>query len=98
LFGNVLQSDDQTGFKGPDGMKFGLDGRLYCTVYGQRNVTVLDKTGKVAERLSLDGPCPTNLAFARSGKKILVTEVSKGQVESIDVPCDGLPLFYPKTS
>jgi hypothetical protein len=27
-----------------------------------------------------------------------VTEVSKGQVESIDVPCDGVPLFYPKTT
>ena len=98
LFGNVLQPDNQTGFKGPDGMKFGLDGRLYCTVYGQQNVTVLDNTGQVAERLGLAGPCPTNLAFARSGKRILVTEVSKGQVEFLDVPCDGLQLFYPKTS
>jgi gluconolactonase len=98
LFGNVLQPDTQAGFKGPDGMKFGLDGRLYCTVYGQQNVTVLDKSGKVAERLMLNGPCPTNLAFARSGKRILVTEVSKGQVEVLDVPCDGLQLFYPKTS
>ena len=98
LFGNVMQPDNQTGFKGPDGMKFGLDGRLYCTVYGQQNVTILDKTGKVAERLRLAGPCPTNLAFARSGKRILVTEVSKGQIEFLDVPCDGLQLFYPKTS
>lgn len=98
LFGNVLQPDNQTGFKGPDGMKFGLDGRLYCTVYGQQNVTVLDNTGKVAERLVLEGTCPTNLAFARNGKRILVTEVSKGQVEVLDVPCDGLQLFYPKTS
>ncbi len=98
LFGNVLQPDNQTGFKGPDGMKFGLDGRLYCTVYGQQNVTVLDSTGKVAERLALEGTCPTNLAFARSGKRILVTEVSKGQVEILNVPCDGLQLFYPKTS
>ena len=98
LFGNVLQPDNQTGFKGPDGMKFGLDGRLYCTVYGQQNVTVLDSTGKVAERLPLEGTCPTNLAFARSGKRILVTEVSKGQVELLNVPCDGLQLFYPKTS
>ena len=98
LFGNVLQPDNQAGFKGPDGMKFGLDGRLYCTVYGQQNVTVLDKSGKVAERLKLDGPCPTNLAFGRSGKRILVTEVSKGQVEHLDVPCDGLQLFYPKTN
>jgi gluconolactonase len=98
LFGNVLQPDDQPGFKGPDGMKFGLDGRLYCTVYGQQNVTVLAADGTVADRLRLDGPCPTNLAFARQGRKILVTEVSKGQVESLDAPCDGMALFYPKTS
>jgi gluconolactonase len=98
LFGNVLQKDKQTGFKGPDGMKFGVDGRLYCTVYGQQNVTVLKANGKVAERLPLDGPCPTNLAFSRDGKKILVTEVSKGQVEQLDAPCAGLELFYPKTS
>ena len=97
LFGNVVQPDDQTGFKGPDGMKFGTDGRLYCSVYGQQNVTVLDPRGNVAERMQLDGPCPTNLCFARSGKKILVTEVSKGQVEWLDVPCDGAAQFYPKT-
>ena len=95
MFGNVLQPDEQPGFKGPDGMKFGADGRLYCAVYGQKNVTVLDTGGNVAERLPLDGPCPTNLCFARSGKKILVTEVSKGQVEWLDVPCEGAPLFYP---
>jgi gluconolactonase len=97
VFGNVLQPDDQGGFKGPDGMKFGTDGRLYCTVYAQGNVTVLDRSGKVAERLPLDGQCPTNLCFARGGKRILVTEVSKGQVEWLDVPCDGAPLFYPNT-
>ena len=95
LFGNVIQPDEQPGFKGPDGMKFGADGRLYCVVYGQKNVTVLDASGNVAERLPLDGACPTNLCFARSGKKILVTEVSKGQVEWLDVPCEGAPLFYP---
>ena len=98
LFGNVLQKDKQTGFKGPDGMKFGVDGRLYCTVYGQKNVTVLNKNGKVADRIPLDGPCPTNLAFSRDGTKILVTEVSKGQVERLEAPCRGLELFYPKTS
>ncbi len=98
LFGNVLQKDKQTGFKGPDGMKFGVDGRLYCTVYGQKNVTVLNKNGKVADRIPLDGPCPTNLAFSRDGTMILVTEVSKGQVEQLEAPCRGLELFYPKTS
>ena len=96
LFGNVLQPDDQTGFKGPDGMKFGTDGRLYCTVYGQRNVTVLDRNGAVANRLMLDGSCPTNLCFSQDEKSILVTEVAKGQVEKLTSPCAGLPLYYPK--
>ena len=95
MFGNVLQPDDQEGFKGPDGMKFGMDGRLYCTVYGQQNVTVLNTDGSVAERLMLDGPCPTNLCFSLDGKSILVTEVSKGQVEKLPAPCAGLPLHYP---
>jgi gluconolactonase len=98
VFGNVLQQDKQTGFKGPDGMKFGTDGQLYCTVYGQKNVTVVGKNGTVVRRLPLDGDCPTNLAFSRDGKKILVTEVSKGQVEQFDAPCAGLELYYPMTS
>jgi gluconolactonase len=96
MFGNVLQPDDQDGFKGPDGMKFGADGRLYCTVYGQKNVTVLDEAGSVADRLPLDGPCPTNCAFALTGAVLLVTEVGKGQVEAISTPCGGLPLHRPK--
>ncbi|WP_119387946.1 SMP-30/gluconolactonase/LRE family protein [Taklimakanibacter lacteus] len=97
VFGNVLQPDDRPDFKGPDGMKFGMDGRLYCTVYNQKNVTVLDRDGQVAERLPLDGAQPTNLAFSRDGKRMLVTEVSKGQVECIDASCAGFPLYYPKT-
>ena len=96
LFGNVLQPDELTGFKGPDGMKFGTDGRLYCVVYGQQNVTVLDRDGKAAERLPLDGPCPTNCAFALTSTTLLVTEVSKGQIEALPVPCAGLPLHLPK--
>ena len=97
VFGNVLQPDERPVFRGPDGMKFGTDGRLYCTVYNQQNVTVLDQSGAVAERLMLDGTCPTNLAFARNQNRILVTEVSKGQVEWLDVPCLGQPLHYPST-
>jgi gluconolactonase len=98
VFGNVLQADDRPGFKGPDGMKFGVDGRLYCTVYGQQNVTVLDSSGAVADRLKLDGENPTNIAFSADGKRLLVTEVSKGQVEALPAPCWGLALYYPKTS
>ncbi len=95
-FGNVLQLDDRDDFIGPDGMKFGADGRLYCTVYNQRNITVLDRNGGVAERLPLDGACPTNCAFALDGTTLRVTEVGKGQVEAVPVPCGGLPLHYPK--
>lgn len=95
LFGNVLQPDDNPDFKGPDGMAFGADGRLYCTVYNQKNVTVLDTEGSVAERLALAGPQPTNCAFALEGKSLLVTEVGIGQVERLDVPCGGLALHCP---
>ena len=96
VFGNVLQPFEGDDFRGPDGMAFGTDGRLYCTVYGQQNVTVLDSKGNVAERLPLDGPNPTNCAFTLIGHKLRVTEVGKGQVEELDVPCDGLPLHQPK--
>jgi gluconolactonase len=95
LFGNVLQPHSNTDFTGPDGMAFGTDGRLYCTVYNQKNVTVLDRGGAVAERLILDGPAPTNCAFTLGGRKLRVTEVGKGQVEELDAPCDGLPLHMP---
>ena len=96
LFGNVLQLDDRPVFGGPDGMKFGADGRLYCTVYNQRNVTVLDADGKVSERLTLNGEAPTNCAFSLAGKHLLVTEVSRGQVEMLPVPCAGLTLHAPR--
>ena len=96
VFGNVLQPGDTLNFQGPDGMAFGTDNRLYCTVYGQQNVTVLEEDGRVAERLALAGPCPTNCAFALSGNRLLVTEVGLGQIEELDVPCDGLPLHYPR--
>jgi len=96
VYGNVLQTDDRPVFKGPDGMKFGRDGRLYCTVYNQANVTVLDLDGTLAERLALDGSQPTNLAFSHDGTQLLVTEVAKGQVEALPAPCAGLPLHYPK--
>jgi gluconolactonase len=95
VFGNVLQPHSNTDFTGPDGMAFGTDGRLYCTVYNQKNVTVLGRDGAVAERLMLDGPAPTNCAFTLEGRKLRVTEVGKGQVEELDVPCDGVPLHMP---
>ena len=59
-------------------MTFGTDGHLYCTIYGQANVSVLDPTGAVVERLPLDGPNPTNCAFAQTGATPYVTEVGLG--------------------
>lgn len=96
LFGNVLQPDDRPVFRGPDGMKFGADGRLYCTVYNQGNVTVLGHDGQVADRLMLDGDQPTNCAFSVDGTTLFVTEVSKGQVEALPAPCAGLTLHAPR--
>ncbi len=96
VFGNVLQPFEGDDFRGPDGMCWGDDGRLYCTVYGQRNVTVLSADGSVAERLPLDGENPTNCAFALTGRELLVTEVERGRVERIATSCGGLPLHYPK--
>lgn len=96
LFANVLQPGGGPGFQGPDGMKFGADGRLYCVVYGQGNVSVVDPSGSVAERLPLHGPNPTNCAFAPAGRTLYVTEVGIGHVESLPVPCDGLPLHRPR--
>jgi gluconolactonase len=95
VFGNVLQPFEGDDFRGPDGMCWGDDGRLYCTVYGQRNVAVLNKDGSLAERLPLDGENPTNCAFALSGKTLLVTEVERGRVEELGTLCGGLPLHYP---
>jgi gluconolactonase len=96
VFGNVLQPFEGDDFRGPDGMCWGDDGRLYCTVYGQRNVTVLNKDGSLAERRPLDGENPTNCAFALSGKTLLVTEVERGRVEELATSCGGLPLHYPR--
>ena len=52
--------------------------------------------GEVVDRLILDGPQPANCAFALEGRKLRVTEAGKGQVEEIDMACDGLPLHLPK--
>jgi gluconolactonase len=75
-------------------MAFGVDGRLYVAVFGQRDVTVLDRSGSVAERIETAGKLPTNIAFALPGRqRIHVTEYEFGQIEVFDVPCDGLALW-----
>lgn len=99
IFGNVIRPDAPAGWKGPDGMAFSNDGRLYVAVFGQEDVTVLGKDGAVVERLGTSGKLPTNLAFALPGRrKFYVTEYEHGQMEIFDVPTDGLPLWTGKNS
>lgn len=100
LFGNVIRPDAPPGWKGPDGMAFSTDGRLYVAVFGQRDLTVLGTKGEVVERIPTAGKLPTNVAFALPGRKrIHVTEYEFGQLEGFDVATDGLPLWTgPKAS
>ena len=90
LFGNVIERFDPAELKGPDGMKFGADGNLYVCVFGQGDVTVLGRDGKVLRRIKVEGSLPTNLAFGHEGeKKIYVTEVETGSVQVFDVDTSG---------
>ena len=90
LFGNVIERFDPAELKGPDGMKFGADGNLYACVFGQGDVTVLGRDGKVLRRIRVEGSMPTNLAFGHAGeRKIYVTEVETGSVQVYDVDTAG---------
>jgi len=93
-FGNVIRPDAPPGWKGPDGMAFSTDGLLYVAVFGQKDVTVLGGRGEVVERISTAGKLPTNVAFALPGRKRLhITEYEFGQMETVGVSTDGLPLW-----
>ena len=95
LFGNVLDpADTDEGFLGPDGIAFSEDGRLWVAVFGQRNVTVLDRDGAAEQRLQLVGSGATNVAFGPPGqRRIYVTDDDLGQIEAYDVGVDGLALY-----
>lgn len=95
-FGNCLEPYGPAAPVGPDGMKFGKDGRLYCTVYGRSCVAVFDPDGSVVDRIATRGSKPTNIAFRPGSTEALVTEVALAQVEIIATPTEGLPLFYPR--
>jgi gluconolactonase len=93
-FGNVNDPNKPVLFKGPDGMAFDVNGKLYVAVYAQADVTVLGKDGKVLERISTPGNLPTNVCFGLHGqKKIYVTEYELGRLECYDVDAEGLPLW-----
>ena len=92
-FANVLSADWKGGFRGPDGMAFSNDGRLWCTVFGELAVVVLDFLGSVNTRLKTEGPLPTNIAFGSRGEhRLYVTEQRLGQIEAYDVDAEGFPV------
>ena len=94
MFGNVWNESKYPTLRGPDGMAFGTDGKLFVAVYGQGDVTVLGTDGKVVERLRTQGGLPTNVAFGLPGlKKLYVTEYQLGQLEVFPVETDGLTLW-----
>jgi sugar lactone lactonase YvrE len=75
-------------------MAFDEHGFLYVAVFGQGDVTVLRRDGKVAKRIATQGMLPTNLAFALPGScSIYVTEYQHAQIEVFPVECDGLRLW-----
>ena len=94
LFANVLDPAwIGEGMRGPDGMAFSEDGRLWCTVFGQGDVTVLGPDGAVLERIAVQGAAPSNIAFGPKGEgRIYVVEDEHGQMETFDVGVDGLAL------
>lgn len=94
LYGNVIQPNAPSGWKGPDGMAFDEEGLLYVAVFGQGDVTVLGRDGDVKWRMQTQGSLPTNVAFALPGKRaIFITEYENAQVEMFSVNCDGLKLW-----
>ena len=94
-FGSVYDPDwVGEGLRGPDGMAFSTDGRLWCTVFGQGDVTILGPEGERIGSIPLAGKSPTNVAFGLGGeRRIYVVEDELGQMTVHDVDAEGLALY-----
>lgn len=91
---NVREAEfPEPGMRGPDGMAFSEDGRLWVAVFRQGDITVLLPDGSVERRIPLAGRSPTNVAFGPPGDtRIYITETETNTLESREVGVSGLPL------
>jgi gluconolactonase len=95
IFAHVLQSPAADQLKGPCGIAFDRSGILYCAIYGQGEISLVDQCGKLIGHIRTNGMRPGNIAFAPDGKYALITEQDHGAIERIPVPRPGLPLQMP---
>ena len=82
-FGNVFDPDwHDSALRGPDGMEFEQNCRLFVAVFGQKEVPVFDHDGTDVEHIQLLGKGPTNVAFGPAGQpRIYVGEYEHGRIE-----------------
>ncbi|MBB4567358.1 SMP-30/gluconolactonase/LRE family protein [Rhizobium leucaenae] len=95
LFAQVMQTPAVKALRGPAGMAFDRNGMLYCAIYGQGEICLVDPGGKITGRIRTNGARPGNIAFTLDGKYALITEQENGVLERIAAPRPGLPLHMP---
>ena len=96
VFAQALRSPTTDSLQGPAGMAFNAAGILYCAIYGQGDISLIDGTGKIAGRIPTNGRLPADIAFTPDGKYALIAEQEHGAIEKIPVPRPGgLPLHRP---
>lgn len=71
---------------GPDGMAFDDNGNLYVAVYGTAEIRVVDPSGEVTDKITLEGLNPTNCAFDPFNRnELIVTEAERGELLRIKI-------------
>ena len=73
-----------TPLKGPDGMRFGDDGKLYLAENGAGQVDALTITGDTAEVKVLKGGFDTPTAVSKTGNTLFVGEAKFSQMQAAD--------------
>ncbi|MET0749264.1 MAG: SMP-30/gluconolactonase/LRE family protein [Rhizobium sp.] len=96
IFAHALRAPNGGRLKGPAGLAFDREDTLYCALYGQGDICLIDPSGKISGHIRTNGALPSNLAFTPDGKHLLITEQEHGVVERIPAPRPGLALHRPK--